>query len=254
MIKNKKSQIFELLIPILMFILCSIALFLFITNSGKLKLSLLSPTKLSDMYTSKDKFMLFAEDSAKLSIMQAYYEIARDNRFAGNCVIDTDGYIKLCEISESLNNEFAAKITEIFSGYLNSFSDKQFEEVNYKINVNNEIVNFDSEKINLHTQIQGILFPFGTIYTFDPSFRIDMKEFGLDNLGTVVKTSRDCFDKTKSLNSITECIKQIKTFSPSIKIEGNKAFFDLTSNKRFFYSQDSQPVYDTIKIKFYLED
>jgi hypothetical protein len=102
--------------------------------------------------------------------------------------------------------------------------------------------------------MEETFFPFGAIYTFDPSFKIDMKEIGLDNLGLVVKTSRDCFDQSKSVSSIKECIKQINTFEPSISLESNKTFFNLTSNHEVFYSQDGKSESKSISIKFYLND
>ena len=79
---NKKAQeIFAGMIVLVLLIALGFALFQFITKIEKVNI-LTSSFELGSLYQAKSKLIYFANESAKLAITQAYYEFARDGKFA----------------------------------------------------------------------------------------------------------------------------------------------------------------------------
>lgn len=250
--KGKKGQIFGLFITIVFLFAGGYIIFLAIKGNIDFSLNMQNPEKLIEVYNDADKFMLFANEAGKLAIMQAYYDIAREGNFAGNCIIQ-DGYIELCSIADDAEKNFVAKINENLQEHTISYSDPQFKTLSYTISLNNDIVNFSSQKMSLHTQVEKGFFPFGAVYTFNPSFSMNLTEIGLENITNVVKISQDCFLKRKEFD-VLECMKQIRNSDAATSQRENKRFFDLTTKKRFFYTEDTKAVYEKITLKFFIKE
>lgn len=253
--KTKKGQIFAISIVITFLIVGGYIITLSIKGNIDFSLNLKSPIKMINMYQDADKFMIFTKDSGKMAIMQAYYETSSENRFAGNCRI-YDGYIEIsdeCGLSDKTNNDFAAKINESMNNYLVLYKDKQFNRTNYSVSIINDVVNFSSERINLHTQVEEGFFPFGAVYRFNPSFSINITEIGLYDMKKAVETARNCLLGRKNAD-IVDCTKQLKNFDVTFTIKENKTFFDLNTKKSFFYNKDDKAVYDKITVRFFAQE
>lgn len=250
--KQKKAQAFELFLVFSVLLLGCNVIFYAIKGNIDFSLNLQTPAKIIEMYNNADKFMLFARESGKLAITQAYYEMVKENKFAGNCIIQ-EGYIELCSISDTIDNDFATKISNNIAGYLNSYKDEQFKAVKYSVTISDDIVNFNAEKINLHTQTEKGFFPFDTVYSINTSFTINITEMGLDKMTKVVETSKNCFENRQN-SDIFECMNQLKNFDPVLAQRDDKRFFDLTTKERFFYTQDGKPLFEKIAVKFFIKD
>lgn len=252
---GKKGQIFAISIVITFLIAGCYIIALAIKGNIDFSLNLKSPIKMINMYQDADKFMIFAGDSGKMAIMQAYYEIAKENRFAENCRI-YDGYIEIsdeCGLSDEIDRDFAIRVNDSLQKYLQIYKDKQFNRTNYSVGIINDAVNFSSDNINLHTQVEEGFFPFGAVYKFNPSFSINITEMGLYDMKRAVETIRNCFLNRKNAD-IVDCTKQLKNFDVTFTIKEDKTFFDLNTKKSFFYNKEDTAVYDKITVRFFVQE
>jgi len=252
---SKRGQIFAISIVITFLIAGCYIIALAIKGNIDFSLNLKSPIKMINMYQDADKFMIFTKDSGKMAIMQAYYEIAKENRFAENCRI-YDGYIEIsdeCGLSDETDKDFAMRVNDSLQKYLQIYKDRQFDRTNYSANVVDDTLTFSSDRINLHTQVEEGFFPFGAVYKFNPSFSINITEMGLYDMKKAVETTRNCFLNRKNAD-IIDCTKQLKNFDVTLTVKESKAFFDLNTKKKFFYNKDDTAVYDKITVRFFVQE
>lgn len=240
---NKRAAIFALGITVVVFIVCSYALFKFIIAKTGVADMFNSPAKILEMNLEKEKFEFFAEESAKLAISQAYQQIADAGKFAGSeCTIES-GYLNFCSLGKDSDATFSSLIQEEINKFVLSYSNADFNKISYKVSIKDKTISFDSEKKQLKGSAEGT-FAYSFTYDFQPSFFLSLDDLNLNSFQEIFAKAAECKGKEKT-EDVANCMNELQ-FNAAIKKSDGKTFFDLTSKKRFFIDDS----YKSIILKF----
>ncbi len=243
--KNKKAYMFMLLLAIFTLAAVIAGLIAFSLTEGTPKEMLTPVSGLTQLYHDGNKFIIYARESAKISIAQAYYEAVYPKPlFVGSeCQYDkfNKEFIELCSFSEDVYDKFASVIKDNLKGFIEEYPDERFKGITYNIEIKDNVVTFKTDK----KEISHSGKEYSANYSFDPSFSIKLEDIGLTDFKIIYDTLISCkgdYGKRKYSEEeqrvIEDCVKKEIKQTMEITDNNEKIMFNIES-KGFFLKDDA---------------
>lgn len=251
---TKKAQIFPLLLVLVVLILCGYAFFRFLTTSGGFEGALIAPSSVIGLYSSSERFEFFAEESARLAVIQTYYDLAREGDFAAdNCLQGEGDYTEFCGLAAELDKKIASQIKSNLDAFKEGYEDDEFGNkfsgIIYEAEVHGDAIKFSSKEEELHMPVQEGIFPYSARYDFKQEISFSLDELGLTDFSEIYDKFISCNGKGTT-QEIEACMQELKNFDVKVSTQDKKNLFELTSKKKFFFESSGSPVYEPISINF----
>jgi hypothetical protein len=239
---NKKAQIFEQGLVIVVFALCVMALGAFILYNGRIITSLDNLHPVVFMHDEQRALAFYAKDAGKLASEQAFSSTIND--LGKNCQRTSENInYELWKKDCLLKNDEAKKR---FLGYANSSMSKMLN-TSFSLNLDSTLaVTIKPVVMNVSLKNMNI------DYTSDISYSINLDDYGIDlNFEKMYNSILDRWDDCKIINEtqkIKDCMYGLKIKGWILNIKNDNFFCDLISEKSYYNGN-----FEPLIIKFKLE-
>ena len=245
---NKKAQIFEKGLVLVVFILSVMAIISFVIYHNRENISFDSVYPAVSLYSQQEDLSFYAKEAGKISVQDAYSRTLEN--IGKNCQKSTENlaytiWTKDCIIGDdALKEEFLS----LFNSSMNSFMSGK-AQIN-SINLNQKNISIIFQPLITSAFLEGSKITIN--YTYDPSFSINIEEYGIDF--NIEKFYNAVFNqwnicKRKDESVIKTCMNSLVFDGWNFRMFNNDLFCDLTSKKSYYFDNKMQP----IVMKFKLE-
>lgn len=256
MIKSKKAGIFAAGMILAMLIFMTTAWFAFSTTNKKITAEINTLPVLNSYYNEQDRFYLYAQESQKLAVSQAFYQIAKDaaiNPAKESCNL-LNNYIIWNENcnpnTDMIKERFLENYNQTLANLIKLYpNDNMRPEYVNEINENNWIAS-TAQPITLNSEKQGSFAKYNFSYSFSPSIKLNLTEQDI-----YLEDFKMIYNKFDSCNKELECIKAISLKHWKITVEEYSSYIllKLKTKKAFFFQENGVEKYAPIELNFIIE-
>jgi len=242
---NKKASFHVLLFVIFTIVVCSIAVFTFLTNSERVEDKISKVESLNKVYFKEELTKFYLKQAGENAFVKTYNDIASKGDYGIEYNLNKE--VKLGDLNKLWKEDFAESFSENFKA---EFLTYKFDE-NYLLNVQeavkrNDFVIKDDfsilfENLNFKESVEGV----SVLYSPKINLKFDFEKIGLVDFEELYKSKIKC----ASSDNIENCFnEELKNFDTDIlKKQGSEGDYDfvyLESKREFFIKQRFE------KIKF----
>jgi hypothetical protein len=226
---NRRGQVFEQGLVIVVFVLCVMALISFMIYNGSMTNSLSNVYPAVLMYHGQKNSAFYAKESGKLAVQEAYSETLKDLIQECPRTQENINYVvwkKECLLkNDKINERFLSHTDDSMRGLFNS---------DFNLKIDNEKLSFVIPPLRLGTSFKNI----NVNYTSDISFDINLLDYGIDlNLekiyNSILERWNDC-KILKETQKIKDCMYGLKVRGWKFNIRNEYFFCELTSEREFY--------------------
>ncbi|MFH1248811.1 MAG: hypothetical protein V1660_01530 [archaeon] len=243
--KNKKAQIFAMLLVLAVIVVITYSLFTFITTQGFFR-GVSSPKNLHALYEDSLAFEMFSSNAAEISIIQSYNSIAKQNLFAPKDAVYADNHINLTGGIVNTDQLLLIQSNNSLNLLIEEYPDNKFSDMEFFAAFENSKLSFNSQK-KINTEVEGN-FAYSAVYFFKPNLEFSLSKLHLFSFEEIYSEAKRC-KALPTAEEIGVCIN-LGYYDSAVKIDGSKIFFDFSSKRNFLLDgKELTP----IKISFFLD-
>jgi len=234
---HKKAQVPEILTLVVTVVLFGYGLYGLYAFQSNPSNQVSLPREMSGVYESKDKFEIFAQDAAKLSVQESFSNISGIMGCPMNneSILNWDG----CISNSRINDNFARNIDSRLRSSLNS-------DANYKITVGS-VIGFEFESKTINFTGKG----YNGTYTYATKFSVDnpIKEDFESVYKKILARKSVCIQENASL---ADCIPKtmLNDWAFSGCVNAGMLTCSIKTRQNYFHGLSFSP----IEIKFSLKN
>jgi len=245
---NKRAQIFENGLVLVVFIVAVFAIISFIIYNNKEKISFDSVYPIVSLYSQHEALSFYAKEAGKLSVQEAYSKTLES--IGDNCKKAAENRVYAILTKECLNSDQNLK-EEFMSSFNSSMNDFISEKAQIdSLTLNQKNISIIFRPLAFNASLEGS--KINVKYSFDISFDADIGDYNLDfNISKFYNAIFNQWDicKRKEEAVIKTCMNSLTFDGWNFKMFNNDLFCDLTSKKDYYFDNKLQP----IVMKFKLE-
>jgi len=246
---NKKGQVFEMGLVLVIFTICVFAIVSFLIYNHKTSGSFdISP--IISLYNQQEDISFYAEEAGKLSAQEAYSNtlkgVGKDCRkYSDYAVWTHDCIMKIDAFRDEFMLNFNSSIDRLMIDKKTSID---------SVSSNENIISVSFQPLILNASMKSIS-NIDVNYTVNPSFSINISDYGIDlNFwkvsNQVLSQWDECKRKSNDAITIKNCMNRMTSDDWQFMVISTGEFFcSLTSKQEYYFNDKLQPII----IKFKLE-
>lgn len=243
---NKKAQIFEQGLVIVVFSICVIALISFLAYNQKIKLSLSEVYPAASIYQEQEEISFYANDAANIAIQKAFYETLKEAGKECPRSSENVNYVIWTKDCLMKNDRFRERFV-----YHAENAMSELDAKTKSITIDKDAIFFNFDMLQLNSSLKksaDIKISYNSDISFNNSLSSSNINLDFENLSSSVLDGWEKCKKESDLIKIKACMNNLKIKGWKLTIRNDDFFCDLTSEESYYTGK-----FEPLTLKLILE-